>query len=437
MTATALAAEWRRLDLLGTCLNVTRQGKSLSEDLRHHLQSAQQNVGLGRAAAPWEALTRNCVLSPIDQDILACVLAPDADPRLGWMYQTLQPAISSAYPTPALIRELLFLSQEEAPEFHTRLDSHAPLLRHGLIEAGSLDVYQPLRPTARARADLLHWTPPPPPGLPGAVEIPVTAVWEDLVLPPTSLRPLREYLLWITCRQQVVNTWGARASGGPIALFAGPSGTGKSFAAEVVAGALGFRLFRVDLGLLVSKYVGETEKNITHLLRAAAGQPVVLLFDEAESLFGRRAEVRDARDRYANMEVSHLLTHIERHTGPCVLTTNLRQHLDGAFTRRFQVVIDFPRPDAAARALLWRRHLPPRAPLAAGVEYPLLADTTLTGGQIRNAALHAAYLAAGESVAISLKHLARAVWDELAKEGREIVPTALGALAAHLPESVR
>jgi SpoVK/Ycf46/Vps4 family AAA+-type ATPase len=220
-----------------------------------------------------------------------------------------------------------------------------------------------------------------------------------------------------------------------VALFSGPSGTGKTFAAVVLASELDWPLYRVDLGRLVSKYIGETEKNLNRLFDAAHGRPMVLQFDEADSLFSKRGEVKEARDRYANMEVSHLLARIESHHGPVILTTNLRKQLDPAFARRFQVVVDFPRPDMAARTSLWRRLLPPRAPLDAGIDMDFLGRAVnLTGGGIRNAALHAAYMAAGAGLPIGVGHIALAVWRELGKDGRELSLADLGALAPYLPE---
>jgi SpoVK/Ycf46/Vps4 family AAA+-type ATPase len=160
----------------------------------------------------------------------------------------------------------------------------------------------------------------------------------------------------------------------------------------------------------------------------------VLQFDEADSLFGKRGEIRDARDRYANLEVSHLLARIEQHDGPCLLTTNLRGNLDPAFTRRFQVVIDFPRPDLSARGRLWRLHVPPRAPLAPEVDFDLVAGAVhLTGGGIRNAAMHAAFLAAAGGRAIGMPELTLAIWRELGKDGRSLTPADLGPLAAFTP----
>jgi len=185
----------------------------------------------------------------------------------------------------------------------------------------------------------------------------------------------------------------------------------------------------------VSKYIGETEKNLNRLFDVAHGRSMILQFDEADSLFCKRGEVKEARDRYANMEVSHLLARIESHQGPVILTTNLRKQLDPAFARRFQVVVDFPRPDAAARTRLWQRLLPSRAPRDPEVDPAFLgASVNLTGGSIRNAALHAAYLAAGAGRPLDLGHVALAVWRELGKDGRELNPSDLGALAAYLPK---
>lgn len=429
-----LAPEWQRLDLLSACVSAQRRGQPIGDELRDRLQDLQAQVARVRRSAPWEALIARHGLEPMDQDILACAAGPDAEPRLGWAFQELQPGVTSPYPTPALVRELLFVEDHQAPAFLARLDDQAPLRRQGLLERAG-ELYQPLRTTAQARNHLLGWPAPRAVAPPGAVEVEVRAGWSDLVLPPSCRAAINELLARVQQRPRVEGEWGARPGGGPIALFSGPSGTGKTFAAQVVAGALGYRLFRADLGLLVSKYVGETEKNLNGLLDAVDDQPVVLLFDEADSLFGRRADVKDARDRYANMEISHLLTRIEQHRGPCILTTNLRQHLDAAFLRRFHLVVDFPRPDAASRAALWALHLPPRAPRRDDVDLDLLGQAVaLSGAQIRNAALRAAYLASAAGEPLGLSHLARAVWMELAKEGRELNPAMLGALAPFLPE---
>jgi hypothetical protein len=430
-----LAPEWERIDLLGMSLTAARRGSHIPEEIGQRLGALQQKVQTLRRQPPWRTVVKECKLDPLDQDILACSLAPEAEPRLGWMYQELQPGITSTYPTPALIREMFVMGAEESPAFSQRLSIGSPLMKNSLIERHSADIYHPIRPSSRACSGLLGWSIPGSCTLPGAVETPATGTWDDLVLPSHCIQSLREFMLWVTHRRQVVQEWQGRVTGGPVALFSGPSGTGKTFAAEVLANAFERPLYRVDLGLLVSKYIGETEKNLNALFDAAHSRNIVLLFDEADSLFGKRGEIKEARDRYANMEVSHLLSRIERHQGPCILTSNLRQHLDPAFARRFQMVIEFPRPDVAARGKLWRLHIPIGAPCDTDVDPVLLGkELSLTGGQIRNAALHAAFLAAGESSAINLSHVARAVWTELAKEGGEMMTASLGKLAHYLPE---
>ncbi len=435
ISAAVLTPEWERITLLGICLASARQGQNISDEMKQKLHDLQQQVETVRNQSPWRELVQVHQLLPVDQDILASAVAPEAEPRIGWMFQELQPGLTSTYPTPALMRELFFMDAGEGGMFHARLRYDAPLLLAGLLEQAKPDAYTPVRPSASASKILLGWSVASHVAPPGAVEIPVHASWDDLVLPASVEQSLREFLLWVTHRDIVANQWQGRISGGPVALFSGPSGTGKTFAAEVLAGALGWPLYRVDLGMLVSKYIGETEKNLNALFDAAAGQEMVLLFDEADSLFGKRGEVKEARDRYANMEVSHLLSRIERHHGPCILTSNLRQHMDAAFARRFQMVVEFPRPDARARSRLWRKHVPAKAPLAAELNFDILGQAMqLTGGQIRNVALHAAFLAAGESAEIANSHIARSAWTELAKAGGEMVPSSLGPYAAFLPE---
>ena len=436
VSADAMACEWARIDSLASCLAESRRGRAVDEERIVDLNRLQRQVEAARGVAPWLGMVSRYGLERLDTDILAFALAPDAEPRLGWMFQTLQTGASSAYPSAALICEMLGLDQKTVGVFYQRLDGRAPLLRYGLIDAADGDIYAPLRATSRTRSELLGWkasrTAPK-----GAIETPVTGTMDDLVLPESCLQILREYLMWVRCRDTVVGKWGAKSVGGPVALFSGPSGTGKSYAAEALAHELGWPLYRVDLGLLVSKYIGETEKNLNALFDSTHGEPMVLLFDEADALFGKRGEIKEARDRYANMEVSHLLARMERHNGPCILTTNLRDAIDSAFARRFHAVVDFPRPDANARRLIWVKHIPPGAPLSPEVDFQVLGESVvLTGGQIRNAALHAAYLAAGEGGEIGLARIARAVWAELGKDGRERVRRSLGVLANHLPEDV-
>jgi len=435
-----LGPEWERLHLLGYFALASRQGQALDEPHVAQLRTLQAEVEALRApGGPWQRALGDAFDPRADTlalDVLACVAAPELEPRVGWVFQQLQGG-SSPHASRALIQELLALDAAQSHALRALLERDAPLARAGWLRAVHDDPYRPLQPDARLLARLGGHAPrlPPPPG---AEPVPAAEGWQALVLPPDRLRLLEEFLLWIRERDTVVERWGGQRVGGPVALFAGPSGTGKTLAAAVIAGVLGWPLFRVDLGRLVSKYVGETEENLNRLFEAAHARPMVLQFDEADALFAKRGEVKEARDRYANMEVSHLLTRIETHEGPCILTTNLRRQLDAAFLRRIHVVVEFPRPDAAGREALWQRLLPPRAPRAPELDTRMLAAAVpLTGGQIRNAALHAAYLAAGEGgVPIALRHAALGVWRELAKDGRENSRHDIGPLAAHLPKEL-
>lgn len=268
--------------------------------------------------------------------------------------------------------------------------------------------------------------------LSGVTQVRPEATWKDLVLPKQVLERLHEFILWVTHRQQV-EQWGARLAGGPTALFSGPSGTGKTLAAEVVANTLSLPLLRVDPSLLVSKYIGETEKNLDALFGAAANEEAVLFFEEADSLLGRRSGGEDAHDRHANLEASHLLTRVEHCNAPCILTTNMSSQTDPAFIRRIHMVIDFPAPDGRARSRLWRIHLPAKAPREKGLNFGVIGkQLVLTGGQIRNAALYAAFLAAGDSGTIGWRHIAEAALREIAKTGAENPEESLGSLRRYL-----
>jgi hypothetical protein len=262
---------------------------------------------------------------------------------------------------------------------------------------------------------------------------------DRIVLPPDRHAQLREIVVQVRYAEAVQEGWGFRDlmpyGRGVTALFAGPSGTGKTLSARAIAGELGIDLLQIDLAQVVSKYIGETEKNLSAAFAAAEASGLALLFDEADALFGKRSEVRDAHDRYANIETAFLLQRIEDFTGLVILTTNLRPNLDTAFLRRLQFVIDFPRPDAALRAEIWRRAFPPLAPLAADLDRDLLAERLdLTGGSIQAAALRAAYLAAGEGQPIGMRHVVYACRCELLKHGQLSAERDLAAFAARLVE---
>ncbi len=247
--------------------------------------------------------------------------------------------------------------------------------------------------------------------------------WEDLVLPERPREILGSISSYLRHRDVVLSEWGyertvARTQGLKV-LFAGESGTGKTMAGQVLARELGLDLFRIDLATVVSKYIGETEKNLDRIFGAAEGSNAILFFDEADALFGKRSEVRDSHDRYANIEVAYLLQKMEAYPGAVILATNFRQNMDDAFLRRLDVVVDFPFPEPEDRERIWALVLPEAAPIADDVDIAFLANRfKLSGGGIRNCSLAAAFLAADEQSAIGMEHLIRAVALEYGKLGR-------------------
>ncbi len=247
--------------------------------------------------------------------------------------------------------------------------------------------------------------------------------WDDLVLPERQRALLTSVSAYLRHRDLVLSQWGyeqlVSGSQGLKVLFAGESGTGKTMAARVLANELGLDIYRIDLAGVVSKYIGETEKNLDRIFAAAEGSNAILFFDEADALFGKRTEVRDSHDRYANIEVAYLLQKMEDYPGAVVLATNFRKNMDDAFLRRLDFLVDFPFPEPDDRERIWRRQLPAQAPLADDVDPAALAARfKLAGGSIRNCSLAAAFLAADEGTPIEMRHLLRAVAVEYAKLGR-------------------
>jgi hypothetical protein len=251
-----------------------------------------------------------------------------------------------------------------------------------------------------------------------AQRIEPAAGWDDLVLPENQKRLLGEIALHVRQRAKVYQAWGFAAKGsrglGISALFAGPSGTGKTMAAEVLARELRLDLYRIDLSQVVSKYIGETEKNLRRVFDAAEEGAAVLLFDEADALFGKRSEVKDSHDRYANIEVSYLLQRMEAYRGLAILTTNRKSALDQAFLRRIRFVVEFPFPEMAEREEIWRRVFPQDTPTD-GLKIERLARLHAAGGHIRNIAMGAAFLAADAGEPVRMSHLLRSARSEFAK----------------------
>jgi hypothetical protein len=256
-----------------------------------------------------------------------------------------------------------------------------------------------------------------------AARLPPGFRWEDLVLPERQRELLQSISAYLRHRDRVLSDWGydksvARTQGLKV-LFAGESGTGKTMAAQVLASQLGLEIFRVDLATIVSKYIGETEKNLDRIFGAAEGSNAILFFDEADALFGKRSEVSDSHDRYANIEVAYLLQRMEGYAGAVILATNFRRNIDDAFVRRLDFVIDFPFPEIEDRKRIWRLLLPAEAPLDDDLDLDFLATQfKLSGGGIRNCSLSAAFQAADDNGVIGMRHLVRAVAQEYGKQGR-------------------
>jgi SpoVK/Ycf46/Vps4 family AAA+-type ATPase len=259
--------------------------------------------------------------------------------------------------------------------------------------------------------------------------------WRDLVLEDDTVGQLRELCQQVVEQPVVMEDWGFgrrhTRGKGVSALFAGPSGTGKSTAADLIAGELGLQLLKIDLSQVVSKYIGETEKNLERVFSAAENANAILFFDEADALFGKRSEVRDSHDRYANVEIAYLLERMEEYDGVAILATNLSQNMDDAFVRRLSFVIQFPFPTEADRVRIWKLQFPDEAARDGDIDFAALArDFRLTGGSIRNIVQAAAYLAAGDRRPIGTAHLLHATRREYQKLGRNFPAEELELVAS-------
>ncbi len=247
--------------------------------------------------------------------------------------------------------------------------------------------------------------------------------WEDIVLPDDKVAHLREICIQVKHRYRVFGEWGfdkkLSHGKGLSMLFSGSPGTGKTMAAQVIAGELQLDLYKIDLSGVVSKYIGETEKNLANIFEEAETSNAILFFDEADALFGKRTEVSDAHDRYANIETSFLLQKMEEYEGVVILATNLRENMDDAFTRRIRFIVEFPFPDEISRLKIWRTHFPKEAPLSKGIDYEYLSrELKIAGGSIKNVVLNSAFLAAENGGMISMEHILHGAKREFEKIGK-------------------
>lgn len=255
--------------------------------------------------------------------------------------------------------------------------------------------------------------------------------WNDIVLPENKKAQLKEIINYFKYKQIVYRNWGfdckLSLGKGLSVLFSGPSGTGKTMAAEITAGELQLDLYKIDLSTVVSKYIGETEKNLNKIFNEAETSNAILFFDEADALFGKRSEVRDAHDRYANIEIAYLLQKMEEYDGITILTTNLRKNMDDAFMRRIKFILEFPFPDEAHRYQIWQVHFPEQAPRGDDLDFEFLAGNfKLAGGNIKNTVLHAAFIAASENKAIFMQHIVQGIQREFQKIGKVCVKAEFG-----------
>ncbi|HEY1704243.1 MAG TPA: ATP-binding protein [Trebonia sp.] len=400
--------------------------------------------GLAEPASPrLDRLAREFGLSSLDAGILLIAVAPDLDRAFEACYGYLNDDVTRRRATVSLALELAGQSAldpaargrfgETGPLIAGNLlvleDADRPLLTRGLRvpdrvadyllgdPAGGDSADDALRALRAARRELARSV-----GT-GVRRVEPAVGWDDLVLPEEPAQTLRELVDRVQNRDLVLGTWGLRVGGGRghgvTALFAGESGTGKTLAAEVVAGELGLDLFVAELSALVDKYVGETEKNLERVFEQSERGNAVLLFDEADAIFGKRSETKDAHDRYANMESSYLLQRLESFDGVAILTTNLRGNIDDAFTRRFDVMAHFPFPDKELRRLLWAGCLTGAVPVAGDIDLDsIAAGFELAGGSIRAAATTAAYLAAAAGRPVEHADLLAGARREYRKQGR-------------------
>jgi AAA+ superfamily predicted ATPase len=259
-----------------------------------------------------------------------------------------------------------------------------------------------------------------------AQRIETNATWDDLILPEIQKQTLHSMVTHVQQRMKVYEQWGfaskSSRSLGITALLAGESGTGKTMSAEVIAKELRLDLYRIDLSAVVSKYIGETEKNLRRIFDAAETGGAVLLFDEADALFSKRTAVKDSHDRNANMETNYLLQRMEAYQGLAILTTNLKDSIDSAFMRRIRFVVKYRFPDVPEREQLWRRIYPEKTPTE-GLDYTKLAKLNVAGGNIRNIALNAAFIAANTNEPVMMKHILEAATAEYLKLGRTLTDT--------------
>jgi hypothetical protein len=367
-------------------------------------------------------------LTDAEAVVLLAAVAPYADERFAVRYGELtdRPGVTAL--TGEVARTLAARTFRGRLDATAMLSAQGPLRAHGLL---ALDPPDDLSGVLRPDPALVAWVLGlPPEARTASADFParpLTTVHTlaDVVLPAAARARIDDLEARIAHRHMVVQDWGFGAyhdhAAGLIALFHGPPGTGKTMTAAAIAASAGIPAYLIDLSALVSKYIGETEKALAKVFDRAAREHCILVFDEADAIFGARTEVNDAHDRYANQEVSYLLSRIEAHEGIVILTTNLLANIDTAFQRRIQVMVEFPEPGPGERERLWAAVAPPQLPVAADLDLAALAQHyPLTGAQIRDATLDAAYLAAADGQVVTSEHLVTGIRRQYEKAGKTV-----------------
>lgn len=427
-----LESEYRRIELLFDILARHREGLKASSDHRTSLDAAQHSVGELRDKGLWLEITGQS-FSPLACDILAAALFAAVWQSRAFKLQALQPGISEFGLSQALLHEALMVTYEEELDLIGHLSPASDLISGNWVQVEGNGAARTVRAGPRLLRRILGEDAfgALPAGISlcdnGSAPIP------DLILQPKTASELRE--VTALARYSVKNSSGhAVVRGGPAILLTGPPGTGKSLAARHIARDIERPLFQLNLGEIVSKWLGQTERNLSRVFEQMAGTRGAMLIDECDAILGRRVSVKEGRDHWVNLTVSHLLMLLERHQGPVILTSNLRTNLDDAYLRRFAAVVDFRRPDAALRQRIWLRELEPfltqtkREEIAA-----LAASVDLSAAEIANACFFAAALADAKGVQIDAAHVARAVQAERTKSTATFAPSDLNALSAFLP----
>ena len=384
-------------------------------------------------ATSWSAVVREATLSGMGIVLeIDGPLSPEArriidrTPHLAWAISSRRQLAIPEMPHRQWLEFSAGASEPDEDEWDTRIGIHGRHRHH--LSAEQLELVGRAFPATHGDLDAAVRRLVAGPLEQLAQRIEPSRTWDDIVLSKDRLAHLRGIVDRYRYANTVFDDWGfsAKPSRGLVGLFSGPSGTGKTLAAEIVAGELGLDVFKLNLSAVVSKYIGETEKNLEQIFDAAGSGNVVLFFDEADSLFGKRSEVKDARDRYANLEVSYLLQRLERYDGVVLLATNFEKNVDEAFLRRIHARIEFPVPAAQERKQIWLRNFPKNAPVD-GVDFDFLAlQFDIPGGVIRNAAVHAAFLAAADASTITMRHAVLSIAREFRKMGRLLKPGDFG-----------